>query len=234
VPWQATTDSLRFWDVDSAVEQSRLDAAATLTMVPRVAWSHARNTLAAASRDGSLWAWDMGRREIAARLFLDDRIRRHIEAASTASPALVQQSALARNATAPLLAFSPDGSQLATVDREGVVKFWDTSDWHEILTLPSKHADPYCLFFSPDGATLVVNDRGQAKLYDPRTGDLRPTFRQETESTILWGQFSPDGKVLALGAIDGSVRCVDMASRSLTTTLVGHVDGVASLMASAN
>ncbi len=77
VPWQNSADSLRFWDLESGEEQTLLKSLPTLTMASRVVWSHIRNTLAAATRDGRLWAWDMGRREIVANLCLDDETRLH-------------------------------------------------------------------------------------------------------------------------------------------------------------
>jgi WD40 repeat protein len=130
---------------------------------------------------------------------------------------------------APQLALSPDGRQLATIDREGIVKLWKTSNWHRRLSLPARHAEPHCLVFSPDNAILAVNHRGQVRLYDAQSGRLRVTLGNETDSAVLCGAFSPDGKTIAFGAVDGSVKCFDTATYGLASRLVGHVDGVASL-----
>jgi WD40 repeat protein/tRNA A-37 threonylcarbamoyl transferase component Bud32 len=226
-PWQSTADSLRFWDVESGAEQFPVAAEQTPTMVPCVAWLQRRETLAAASQDGDLWAWDMTARQRVAHFHLGKQPR--VEAAGATYPPLVLQNSIDRKGPAPVLAFSPDGSQLATVDRRGVVQLWDTGDWHEQRTLRQEHADPHCLAFSPDGATLAVNHRGQIKLWDPKSGQLRFELGKETDSTVLCGEFSPDGQALVLGKSDGSVRWVDVARRTFGSSLVGHVDSVASL-----
>jgi WD40 repeat protein len=261
VPWQSTTDTLRFWEVNSSVEQCPLDPLPTLSALPRVAWAPARNMvaaarnntsaagpevrppdaggpavastngnmLAAASKDGSLWIWDMKSHNLLAHLFLDDGIRKEIDAARSRSPALVAQEALRGDAVAPLLAFSPHGARLAACDRTGIVRFWDTGNWIELPALPGEHAQPNVLVYSPDGSTLGVNNRGELKLYDPRTGRLRSVIGTAKSPAIDCGRFSPDGRVLALGTIDGTVRLVDMTNRRLATTLVGHGDAVVSL-----
>jgi eukaryotic-like serine/threonine-protein kinase len=226
VPWQATTDSLRFWDVRAGAEESLLAAMPTLTDVPKVVWSHAGNTLAAAACDGSVWVWDMTRGKVMKRLFLDDHIRKEIESARSSTPSLVPQSVLPANPTTPLLAISPDGGLLAAVTPEGAVKLWHSADWRE-LQLPGKHVDAKCLVFSPDGQTLAVNDRGRLKLYDPRTGQLRSILGEESASPILCAQFSPDGNLLVVGTIDGGLQRVELASQT-SYTLVGHTDGVSS------
>jgi eukaryotic-like serine/threonine-protein kinase len=226
VPWQATTDSLRFWDVRAGAEQSPLAAMPTLTDAPKVVWSHAGNTLAAAACDGSVWVWDMTRGKVVKRLFLDDRIRKEIESARSSTPSLVPQSVLPASPTSPLLAISPDGGLLAAVTPDGAVKLWDSADWRE-LQIPGKHVDGNCLVFSPDGQTLAVNDRGRLKLYDPRTGQLRSALGEESASPILCAQFSPDGNLLAVGTMDGGLQRVELASQT-SHTLVGHTDGVSS------
>jgi WD40 repeat protein len=66
-------------------------------------------------------------------------------------------------------------------------------------------------------------------LYDPQTGQIRAALGAETDPAIACGRFSPDGRLLALGAIDGHVQFINLASRSLASTLVGHADAVISL-----
>ncbi len=118
---------------------------------------------------------------------------------------------------------------MATVGRDGVVKLWDTTTWQELLSIPGTHMEPRCLEFSPDGATLAVNHRGQIRLYNSASGQLRFFVGEEAAPTILCGQFSPEGNILAIGAIDGRVSCIDVASRSVVAMLVGHVGRVAAL-----
>jgi WD40 repeat protein len=61
------------------------------------------------------------------------------------------------------LAFSPDGKRLAGVSRD-MVKMWDASTGHEVLTLrgaPQRHWDPAFnprVLFSPDGKRLAATN----------------------------------------------------------------------------
>jgi WD40 repeat protein len=252
IPWQSTTDTLRFFDVASNNEQSPLTPLPSLTALPHVVWSHdvvgtlrvpsqtsspnRSNVLASASNDGRLWIWDMKSHHLLAQLFLDERIRKEIDATRSRFLALVPQDALAGAAAAPLLAFSPDGAQLAVCDGKEAVRIWETSGWHELPPLAGRHAQSTgqhaqskVLVYSPDGSTLAVNDCGQIKLYDPRTAAFIAAIGTEGALDICCGRFSPDGRVLAIGTAGGSVRFVDVASRRLGTTLVGHGDAVVSL-----
>jgi eukaryotic-like serine/threonine-protein kinase len=229
VPWQSTTDTLRFWDVDTSAERTLLDPLPTLSALPNVAWSQSRQLIAAASRDGSIWVWQAQSHRLLAHLLVDGRIRNAIEAARAQSPALVPQQALPVDVTASLLAFSPDCAYLAACTRAGTVRLWDTADWHEHTVIPTQSTEIKLLGYSPDGATLVLNDRGQVKLYDPLTGRLRFVIGVGTDAAVSCGRFSPDGRLLAVGVVDGRVRLIDMASHALSAALVGHVDTVSAM-----
>jgi eukaryotic-like serine/threonine-protein kinase len=229
VPWQSTTDTLRFWDTISGAEQCPLDPLPTLTALPDAAWSRHRNLLAAANKGGSVWVWDMKHRKLLANLFLNERIRNTIDAARFNTPPLVAKEVLPGDATAPLLAFSPDGDRFAAFDGAGRIRFWDTNSWQELPPLAGAHAETKVLAYAPDGKTLAVNQRGRLTLYDPLTGQIRTELGAETAPAIACGRFSPDGRALAIGAIDGHVQFIDMASRSLESTLVGHADAVVSM-----
>ena len=99
------------------------------------------------------------------------------------------------------VAFSPDGTTLATCGMDDSIKFWDTATWKEIPPSLSHKEYVVSLAFSPNGKTLAspCND-GTMKLWDVAT-------RRELASLKLgdgmYGfniKFSSDGQTLAVGS----------------------------------
>ncbi|MGW8250937.1 MAG: WD40 repeat domain-containing protein, partial [Anaerolineales bacterium] len=100
------------------------------------------------------------------------------------------------------LAFSPDGKLLATASWDGTVKVWDTSTGDVLLSLDVDASDTPQVTFSPDGKHLL------------RTGESIQWWDTETWTELLAfpgtaAAISPDGRRLAIGAADGSLRLVD-------------------------
>ena len=70
-------------------------------------------------------------------------------------------------ASAVALAFSPDGSLLATADSLGEIAIWRTSDGARVQDYDSPGFPIWAVAFSPDGDQLVSYD------YDLRTWPVR-------------------------------------------------------------
>jgi hypothetical protein len=104
------------------------------------------------------------------------------------------------------LAFSPDGTTLATCGYDRLIKLWKLED----LKTPREfkdHSDAvYGIAFSPDGKLLasVSADRA-AKVWDVTSGKRLYTLSEATD-WLYAVAFSPDGKQLAAGGIDKSIR----------------------------
>ena len=71
------------------------------------------------------------------------------------------------------VAFSPDGSILATGDDRGNLTIWDTATWSRRISVKGSDTAIWGLSFSPDGRTLAAA-YGDAKvrLWDPVTGQV--------------------------------------------------------------
>jgi WD40 repeat protein len=125
------------------------------------------------------------------------------------------------------LAFSPDGKMLACGSWPGQVKVVDVALTPEALSPPIGPHRVECVALSPDGKVLATaatnvadpSRPGEVKLWCPRTGEARATFR-DFKYPVNAVAFSPDGKVLASGGglwdrwhnDPGEVKLCDLAT----------------------
>ena len=101
------------------------------------------------------------------------------------------------------LAFSADGSLLATAARDDVVRVWDVATGACRFTLPSVRPGVECVAISPDGRRLAAAAGPDAELWDLATGERLLTLRGPGAPmyAVAW---SPDGRTLAAGCGDHS------------------------------
>src|SRR5262245_33067325 len=132
------------------------------------------------------------------------------------------------------VAFSPDGSRLASASVDRTVKLWDTSSGRELHTLKGHKGDVVCVAFSPDGTRLASASEDQTvKLWDAALGEELRTFKGHT-SSVFGVAFSPDGTRLASAGFDQTVKLWDAASDRDLPTLRGHKGPIWSLAFSAD
>lgn len=105
----------------------------------------------------------------------------------------VAQTLSGHTDTVNSIAFTPDGSRLASGDDDGMIKIWNTSDWTEVQTL-SGHSRVWSLSFSPNGTMLAS---GGTDWNEPPDGAL-----------IIW-EGDSDGD----GVVDSADDCPDTYSR---------------------
>jgi WD40 repeat protein/transcriptional regulator with XRE-family HTH domain len=151
-----------------------------------------------------------------------------------------QQGMLPADPTAvSAVAFSPDGTRLATADADGTVRLWNPATRRPIgVTLhASARNGVWGVAFSPDGTRLASADGdGTVRLWNPATG--RPIGKPIQATSAAYGvsgvAFSPDGTRLASADGDGTVRLWNPATgRPIGTPLhagsgpLGDAGGVA-------
>jgi WD40 repeat protein len=114
------------------------------------------------------------------------------------------------------VAFSADEKMLASVGMDGSIKLWDLTRAQEPLSLAGFEMAIAALAFSTDGTQLFTVDHGgHLKVCDPRTGQVR-TSRSLQGSRMFLPKISvtsaalaPDGKTLAVGEVNNTVRLYD-------------------------
>jgi WD40 repeat protein/serine/threonine protein kinase len=127
------------------------------------------------------------------------------------------------------LSGSPDGRRWASHTGEEVL-LWDTPPGRKVLRLKGAFGGGPPVAFSPgDGQTVAAIDKDfQVKLWDARTGLVQRTLGRH-EWLVSSLAFSPDGRQVATGCVDKTVRIWDLAT-GRERTLSGHegwVTGVA-------
>jgi outer membrane protein assembly factor BamB len=136
------------------------------------------------------------------------------------------------------LAFSPNGTALAFATWQGLVKVLDLNTGKE-LPAPKPLNDWACsVAFSPDGTLLVSaggsefkpernggKTTGQITLWDIAAGKELGEFVGHTNK-VFSAVFSPDGKTLATGGADQTVRLWDVTTRQQRAVLEGHADAI--------
>jgi WD40 repeat protein len=148
------------------------------------------------------------------------------------------------------LAWSNDGSMIATAATDRTIKLWDVDTLDLLYTLEG-HTDMVSdVAFSSDNRMLVSTSRdGSVRLWDTRNGSERMISKGEGEGegeservffnilsdtapdnaassvTPLWTtgvEVSPDGAQVAVGATDNIVRILSTADGSVVHRLEGH------------
>jgi WD40 repeat protein/tRNA A-37 threonylcarbamoyl transferase component Bud32 len=136
------------------------------------------------------------------------------------------------------VAFSPDGTILASASYDHTVKLWDAQSGQERASLKGHTDSVYCVAFNPDGKTLASGSQdGTVKLWDPRSGQERTTLRGHM-GPVCAVAFSPDGNTFATGSgkigeqgkpLPGEIKLWDVPSGRERTTLRGHTSTVFSV-----
>lgn len=124
------------------------------------------------------------------------------------------------------VAFSPDGTRLATASQDKTAKVWDAATGTEILTLAGHGESVSSVAFSPDGTRLATGSQDKtAKVWDAATGKETLTLVGHT-SGINHVAFSPDGTRLATASRDRTTKIWDSLTGEEKVTLRRHLHKV--------
>ena len=150
------------------------------------------------------------------------------------------------------LAFSPDGSMLASGSRDNTIRLWDV-ETHDVLHTITEHEDDvWTVAFSPDGKTLASGGGDTVSLWDVATAERQQTFVKPIDpETIVEDSeasegdapaedpanatsivFSPDGAILVSGSYDATIRLWDIGTGEQLETFEGHTYSITSVAVS--
>ena len=201
----STDGTIRFWNIKTGdVLASHITG--HTEWVKGVTFSKDSATLAGIAFNGAITFWDVQTSQRTAR-----QIAGHRDWLAT-------------------LAFSPDGTQLASIGAESnmvvgfgrvvkpesLIRLTDVSTGREVATLKDKHGVSN-LVFSPDGKTVAFSNHGEIRLWNTETGivlntsppDPKNNSPEKLEPEISALVFSPDGKKLVSGTMDGNIQMWD-------------------------
>jgi WD40 repeat protein/serine/threonine protein kinase len=132
--------------------------------------------------------------------------------------------------------FDPDGKRFLTTSVFGRVRLWDAATGKALALLDEGVSRVYHFGklgprnwtaeeacpaqFSPDGRFILTSD-GQARLWDAASGKEHLVL-QGHEGSVLWAEFSRDGKQIITASRDTTARIWDAASGKQLHVLKGH------------
>ena len=131
-------------------------------------------------------------------------------------------------------AFAPGGKLLVTVSgptrQAGEVIVWDARTGYK----KARVVEPQgvrALAFAPDGKSLATADYEEAavRLRDPADGKVRAVLRAHSATVgtlVTTVAFTPDGKTLAAGYLDGTVELWDVAAERVKKSFDAGPGGV--------
>ncbi len=127
------------------------------------------------------------------------------------------------------VAWSPDGSKLATASKDDTAKVWEAATGRELLTLRGDQGPVECVAWSPDGSKLATAGEDQTvKIWEAATGRELLTLHGH-EGHVMSVAWSPDGGKLATASRDKTARIWEAGTGRELLALRGHQDQVLSV-----
>ncbi|HET6974680.1 MAG TPA: AAA-like domain-containing protein [Pyrinomonadaceae bacterium] len=177
--------------------------------VSSIAFAPDQKFLAASFANGKFKVWDLG----------------------SGKPTIDEQSTQKR----PAIAFSANGKFVAVGTRENGADVLDVATGKPLRTISFPKGPISLMFFSPDGNKLIAaTSKGKLYGWDMLNHRLLDGFTENHTNEVMSFSFSPNGKTLATGSVDRTVKLWDLDSGKYLRTILGHGGWVTALHFSAD
>ena len=125
------------------------------------------------------------------------------------------------------VAWSSDGSLLATGSADKTIKIWRSNDAREIRTFRGSPADVVTVAFSADASMLLsLSDDGTYLVWETGSGAILSKGKPD-EDRYTSVSFHPDGKKIAAATRKSGISIIDLATGNTTAVLKANTEDLA-------
>jgi WD40 repeat protein len=207
--------TIRLWNVATRPTRGGLRLRGHSQAVESVVFAPGGDTLASAGRDGTIRLWDVSRRTPLPRTLshAPEQARQATAMRGPNPPGEVAARVAPSRRDSGILAvaYSPDGSLLASAGEGGRVLLWDPGDGSKKQELDTGAREALGLAFSPRGELLATaGSDGRVQLFELQGRRARRLHVLSGHSDAVFAAvFTSDGRRLVSAGRDGSILTWD-------------------------
>lgn len=109
------------------------------------------------------------------------------------------------------IAYSPDGTRLASASKDKTVKIWDLSNGRELFVYRDHQEAVRAVAWDPHGKFIVTAGGNEVRMWNPADGSRIRSWKNHTR-TVNTLAIRPDGQQVASGGDDRNVFIWDVSS----------------------